>query len=45
MQAALEVNVPNYASAIEAADEIVDSIPSLPTAGVSVAAGESNRAR
>jgi len=29
MHAALEVNIPNYASAIVTADEIVDSISSL----------------
>src|SRR5262249_18782485 len=34
MQAALEVNIPNYASAILTTDEIVDAISSLSTVGV-----------
>jgi nicotinamidase-related amidase len=36
MHAALDVNIPNYASAIVATDEIVDSISSLSTARISV---------
>ena len=36
MHAALDVNIPNYASAIVATVEIVDSISSLSTAGISV---------
>ena len=36
MHAALEVNIPNYASAIVTTDEIVDSISSLSTVGISV---------
>jgi ureidoacrylate peracid hydrolase len=36
MHAALEVNIPNYASAIVTTDEIVDSICSLSTVGISV---------
>lgn len=36
MQAALEVNIPNYASAIVAAEDIVAAISSL--AGIEVAA-------
>lgn len=36
MHAALDVNIPNYASAIVTTDEIVDSISPLPTAGISV---------
>ena len=33
MHAALDVNIPNYATAIVTTDEIVDSITSLPTVG------------
>ena len=36
MHAALDVNIPNYASAIVTTDEIVDSIFSLSTAGISM---------
>jgi ureidoacrylate peracid hydrolase len=36
MHAALDVNIPNYASAIVTTDEIVDSIAPLLTAGISV---------
>jgi hypothetical protein len=36
MHAALEVNIPNYPSAIVTTDEIVDSISSLSTVGISV---------
>ena len=36
MHAALDVNIPNYASAMVTTDEIVDSISSLATAGISV---------
>jgi nicotinamidase-related amidase len=35
MHAALDVNIPNYASAIVTADEIVNSISSRPTVGIS----------
>ena len=35
MHAALDVNIPNYASAIVTTDEIVDSISSLSTVGIS----------
>jgi ureidoacrylate peracid hydrolase len=33
MHAALDVNIPNYASAVVTTDEIVDSIVSLSAAG------------
>ena len=36
MHAALEVNIPNYASAIVTTDEIVDLISALSTAGIGV---------
>src|SRR5450631_3262353 len=36
MHAALDVNIPNYASAIVTTDEIVDSISPLPAAAISV---------
>jgi len=36
MHAALEVNIPNYATAIVSTDEIVDAIASLSTVGTSV---------
>jgi nicotinamidase-related amidase len=35
MHAALDVNIPNYASAIMTTGEIVDSLSSLSTAGIS----------
>ena len=36
MHAALDINIPNYASAIVTTDEIVDPISSLSTVGISV---------
>ena len=36
MHAALDINIPNYASAIVTAVEVVDSISSLSTVGTSV---------
>ena len=36
MHAALDVNIPNYASAIVTTAEIVDSISSLSTVGIRV---------
>jgi ureidoacrylate peracid hydrolase len=36
MHAALDINIPNYASAIVTTDEIVDSISALSTVGVGV---------
>jgi ureidoacrylate peracid hydrolase len=35
MHAALDVNIPNYAIAIVTTDEVVDSIASAQTSGVS----------
>lgn len=43
MHAALEVNIPNYASAIVSADEIMDSISSLST--VTTGGPESSRGK
>jgi ureidoacrylate peracid hydrolase len=34
MHAALDINIPNYASAIVTTNEIVDSISSLQTGGI-----------
>jgi hypothetical protein len=36
MHAALDINIPNYASAIVTTDEIVDSISALSTVGIGV---------
>jgi ureidoacrylate peracid hydrolase len=36
MHAALDINIPNYASTIVTTDEIVESIFSLSTVGISV---------